>query len=99
MERRIFVHDLRITDPAPLVELMAHGTIDGVVFLTPTHFRQEFRDDKAIRGLPDVLPVGPPTKIIGLLDILVGTLEERDIFSHPIRSLVVADRGDRSILR
>ena len=78
---------------------MAHGAIDGVVFLTPTHFRQEFRDDKAIWGLPDVLPVGPPTKIIGLLDILVGTLEERDIFPHPIGGLIVADRGDRSILR
>ena len=96
VELRIFVHDLRIADPTPLVELMSHGTVNRFVFLLQVAFGRNSVTKKP-SGDPDVLTIGPPAKIIGLLDILVGTLEEGDVLLHPCGGLVVVDHGDRSV--
>ncbi|GDY18573.1 hypothetical protein LBMAG55_18960 [Verrucomicrobiota bacterium] len=35
--------------------------------------------------------------MVGLFNLFIGTLEERDVSLHPGGSLVVADDGDRAI--
>jgi hypothetical protein len=35
--------------------------------------------------------------MVGLLDVLIGTLEERNVLFQPIGGLVIGDRGDRAV--
>jgi len=76
---------------------VSYRAVDRVVEFAPADLRQELRDDKASGRMPDMLAIGPPAKVVGLFNLFIGTLEERDISLHPGGGLVVTDDGDRAI--
>ena len=85
-------------NPAALVKVVAHGTVDRIVFLAPAHLRQELGHHKTVGRLLDVLPVGPPAEVIDLLDSLSGHSNSGTFFviqSHAVRIGDVVDHRTR----
>jgi len=65
--------------PPAFVEVVSRGAANRIVLAGPGHFRQEFSDYKAVRCVLYVFAVGPPSEIVRSLEILIGTLKQRDI--------------------
>ncbi len=73
--------------------MMRGGAVDRVVFAGPAHLGQELGDDIAVLGLLDVLTIGPPAKVIRPLEILVRTLEQRNVAIEKRQGIPVWDVG------
>jgi hypothetical protein len=71
---------------------MARGTVDGVVFARPAHRRQEFSNDEAVGRLLDVLAERPPAKVVDLLDLLIGAVQQGDVAGEKRPGRTVRDR-------
>ena len=69
------------------MEVMTNGGVYGVMLAAPRNAGQKFRDDYAVLGSLDMLSVCPETEIISTLNLLVGTLKNRNLV---LQSLVSA---------
>ena len=82
---QIIVLELGITQPAALHEVMTEGTAHriGPVDELGEHVTRSRRAAAPIRRPPQVFPQRPPAKVIDLLHLAVGALEERDVGREP----------------
>ena len=88
--RDVAVHVGPVAQPAALAHVVAEGTRDRVVRARPADVRQELAHrPAAVLRAAQVLAVRPPAEVVRPLDVLVGTLEERDLApDRPQRRLV-----------
>ena len=83
-EAGIVIEKLWITQPASFVKVMSGGAVDGVVFSGPAHVGQKLIHDEARWSSFDVLPVSPPAKVVGGLDVIVRAVEQRNVVLQKI---------------
>src|SRR6185295_17915826 len=92
-EPNVVVEVAPVPQPAPFGDVETGGATGGVEFAGVTDGSEEFRDDKSFWRLLDVFAKAPPAKIVNLLDLAVGALEERDVLLQPAPGFLVGDGG------
>ena len=91
-EAREPVHVRRIAEPAPLVQVVARGRIDGAVHAAPGHARPKLRDDVSDVGpirLHEVRLVRLCSEVERLGDVGVARIEERQVRDRPLERRLV----------
>ncbi len=73
---------------------MADGAGNEIVLVGVTALHEELGHAVAHRRALDVLAQRPPAVVVHLAHLLVGAVEERDVFFHPLRGLSVGNGGD-----
>lgn len=68
-----------------------------IVFAAVTDLVQKLRENKTVRRLLDMFAKRPPSKIVNLLEALVGTFKERNIIFHPRPRLAIRSLGKTSL--
>ncbi len=85
-------------EPPPFIEMVPSRAVDGIVFTRPSYFGEKFGYYKAICCMFDVLAVGPPTKVIRPLEVLIGAFKKRYVRSEKIPRLLIRDVLDIELL-
>jgi hypothetical protein len=74
---------------------MSRRATDGIVGASVPDWHEEFGEDKAVGGLLEMLPKGPPAVIVNLLYLAIGAFEERDALTQPFPGFRVGNEiGD-----
>ena len=83
-----------IAQPTALHDVVSDGTGDEVVTVGIAAVDEEFRHAVTNGGAFDMFAECPPTVIIHLTEVLLRTVEERDVLKHPLRRGYVGNGGD-----
>ena len=83
-EERVVVEEPRVVQPATFVKVMARGAVDRVVLAGPTDRGKKLGDDETLRRPLEVLAESPPAEVIGLLDLLIRAVQQRDVVAEEI---------------
>jgi len=73
-------------------------TRDTVIFPSPGNIGKKFGDDETIGRIPYMFPESPPTKIIDLFHLFVGTFEQRDVGGKKFKRLTIGNTGSKQFI-
>ena len=84
-----------VAQPAGFHHVVANGAGDEVVAVGVGTGNQEFGHAPACRCALQVLAQRPPAEVVDVVEILVGTVEQRNVLGHPVGGVLVGDVGQR----
>ena len=85
------VHVGGVAQPAGFHHMMTDGTGNEVVTVGIGAWNEKFRHTPPYGCPLDMLSQRPPTEIIDFAEILIGTVEKRDVSFHPLSSILVGN--------
>ena len=86
------VEVLLVVQPAALVDVVADGAGNQVVFVRVGTLHEELGHAVTHRGLLDVFAQAPPAEVEELLEVVLRALEEGNVLLHPGRRGTVRNR-------